>query len=101
MKGRTIAVAVLAVTLAVAASAAASVSGPRQAAAKSITVWLQVDAQAANWAPIVAAANSQFEQSHPGVTGNVQYQTLVTHLQKFDPTLAGRSTPDDITMGTP
>jgi len=99
MKGRTIAAAVVAVTLAVAASAAASVTGRDAAAAKSITVWLQVDAQAANWAPIVAAANAQFEQSHPGVSVDVQYQSWGTHLQKFDATLAGGSTPDVIEMG--
>jgi N,N'-diacetylchitobiose transport system substrate-binding protein len=101
MKGRTIAAAALAVAaLSFAASAGGSVSGPQgRAASGTLTVWLQVDAQADNWAPIVAAANAEFERSHPGVKVNVQYQTWGTHLQKFDATLAGGNTPDVIEMG--
>jgi len=98
MKVRIIAVA--AAVLAVAASTAAvGLSSTQKASAKSITVWLQTDAQADNWAPIVAAANSRFEKAHPGVTVNVQYQTWGTHLQKFDATLAGGNAPDVIEMG--
>src|SRR5579859_6137421 len=78
------------------AIAAGGVSGATKG--KSITVWLQTDAQAANWAPIVAAANAQF-QKDTGATANVQYQTWGTHLQKFDATLAGGNTPDVIEMG--
>ncbi len=76
---------------------AGGVSGATKA--KSITVWLQTDAQATNWAPIVAAANAQFQKDHAGVSVNVQYQTWGTHLQKFDATLAGGNTPDVIEMG--
>ena len=98
MKVRIIAVA--AAVLAVAASTAAvAFSGTEKASANSITVWLQTDAQADNWAPIVAAANSRFEKAHPGVKVNVQYQTWGTHLQKFDATLAGGNAPDVIEMG--
>jgi len=98
MKVRIIAVA--AAVLAVAASTAAvALSGTEKASAKSITVWLQTDAQADNWAPIVAAANARFEKAHPGVNVNVQYQTWGTHLQKFDATLAGGNAPDVIEMG--
>src|SRR5206468_9323367 len=78
------------------AIAAGGVSGATKA--KSITVWLQTDAQAANWAPIVSAANAQF-QKDTGANVNVQYQTWPTHLQKFDATLAGGNTPDVIEMG--
>ena len=78
------------------AIAAGGVSGATKA--KSITVWLQIDAQAANWTPIVAAANAQF-QKDTGATVNVQYQGWLTHLQKFDATLAGGNTPDVIEMG--
>jgi N,N'-diacetylchitobiose transport system substrate-binding protein len=99
MKGRTIAAVAIAATLAIAASAAASVSGGQRAAATSITVWLQTDAQAANWAPIVAAANAKFQSDHPGVSVDVQYQTWGTHLQKFDATLAGGNSPAVIEMG--
>src|SRR5439155_7539181 len=67
--------------------------------AKSITVWLQTDAQADNWKPIVAAASAAFEKAHPGVSVDVQYQTWPTHLQKFDATLAGGNTPDVIELG--
>ena len=67
--------------------------------ASSITVWLQTDAQAANWEPIVKAANAQFQKDHPGVTVNVQYQTWGNHLQKLDATLAGGNAPDVIEMG--
>jgi len=99
MKGRTIAVAALAATLAIAASAAASVSAPHRASAKSITVWLQTDAQSASWAPIIAAANAQFQHDHPGVGVDVQFQSWGTHLQKFDATLAGGNAPAVIEMG--
>jgi N,N'-diacetylchitobiose transport system substrate-binding protein len=74
-------------------------SGAPKRAQATLTVWLQVDAQADNWAPIVKAANAQFEKDHPGVNVNVQYQTWGTHLQKFDATLAGGNTPDVIEMG--
>ena len=86
MRARIIGAAVLVgVALAVVASTA---SGGTQAAS-SITVWLQVDAQATNWEPIVKAANAAFQKDHPGVAVNVQYQTWGNHLQKFDATLAG------------
>src|SRR5262249_48177776 len=68
-------------------------------AANTITVWLQTDAQAANWQPIVNAANAQFQQQHPGWSVNVQFQTWGSHLQKFDATLAGGNAPDVIEMG--
>ena len=80
------------------AAIAATASGGA-AATSSITVWLQVDAQAANWEPIVKAANTAFQREHPGVTVNVQYQTWGNHLQKFDATLAGGNAPDVIEMG--
>jgi len=96
MRARIIGAAVLVgAALAVVASTA---SGGTQAA-NSITVWLQVDAQATNWEPIVKAANASFQKDHPGVAVNVQYQTWGNHLQKFDATLAGGSTPDVIEMG--
>ena len=62
-------------------------------------MWLQTDAQAANWEPIVKAANAAFQKDHPGVTVNVQYQTWGSHLQKLDATLAGGNAPDVIEMG--
>jgi len=98
MRARIVAAALLAAAVAVAASTAA-LGATSRAAASSITVWLQTDAQAANWQPIVAAANAQFQSQHPGVSVNVQYQTWGAHLQKFDATLAGGNTPDVIEMG--
>src|SRR5947209_14826531 len=91
-----VAVGFVALAALVFAIAAGGVSGATKA--KSITVWLQTDAQAANWAPIVAAANAQF-QKDTGASANVQYQSWGTHLQKFDATLAGGNTPDVIEMG--
>ncbi len=91
-------IGVLALVSAALAVIAATASGGA-AATNSITVWLQVDAQAANWEPIVKAANAAFQRDHPGVAVNVQYQTWGNHLQKFDATLAGGSAPDVIEMG--
>ena len=78
------------------AIAAGGVSGATKG--KSITVWLQTDAQS-GWPDIVASATSQFQAAHPDASVNVQYQTWPTHLQKFDATLAGGNTPDVIEMG--
>jgi len=91
-------IGVLAIVGAALAAIAATASGGA-AATNSITVWLQVDAQAANWEPIVKAANAAFQREHPGVAVNVQYQTWGNHLQKFDATLAGGNAPDVIEMG--
>src|SRR5919205_1345944 len=65
---------------------------------RSISVWLQVDAQS-GWPTVVQQANDAFTKQHPDVTVNVQYQEWNTHLQKFDATLAGGNTPDVIEMG--
>ena len=98
MRARTIgAVVLVGAALAVIASTASGATSAQSAS--SITVWLQTDAQAANWEPIVKAANAQFQKDHPGVTVNVQYQTWGTHLQKLDATLAGGNAPDVIEMG--
>ena len=98
MRARTIGAVVLAgAALAVIASTASGSTSARSAS--SITVWLQTDAQAPNWAPIVKAANDQFQKDHPGVTVDVQYQTWGTHLQKLDATLAGGNAPAVVEMG--
>jgi N,N'-diacetylchitobiose transport system substrate-binding protein len=97
MRARSIgAVVLVGVILAAVASTA---SGAPTAQSATLTVWLQVDAQAANWEPIVKAANAQFQKDHPGVTVNVQYQTWGNHLQKLDATLAGGNSPDVVEMG--
>jgi len=98
MKRRSIAALSVVAVLAAAVLTATSVAAPKKASAGSITVWLQVDAQS-GWPDVVAAANAQFAQDHPGTTVNVQYQTWPDHLQKFDATLAGGSGPDVIEMG--
>ena len=90
-----VAVVLVGAALAVVASTASGGT----TATNSITVWLQVDAQAANWEPIVKAANAAFQREHPGVAVNVQYQTWGNHLQKFDASLAGGNAPDVIEMG--
>ena len=97
MKNRSIVALSLVVVLAAALTAATS-GATQKAAANSITVWLQVDAQS-GWPDVVAAANKQFQSDHPGTTVNVQYQSWGDHLQKFDTTLAGGGGPDVIEMG--
>jgi N,N'-diacetylchitobiose transport system substrate-binding protein len=88
--------AMMAVSLGVVAATASA--GVHRAQANKLTVWLQVDAQS-GWPDLVAAANAQFQKDHPGWTVDVQYQNWSDHLQKFDATLAGGSTPDVIEMG--
>jgi N,N'-diacetylchitobiose transport system substrate-binding protein len=95
---RRIPVALCLVAVVAAAVAAGTLGSTNKQSASSITVWLQVDAQS-GWPAVVAAANSAFQQQHPDVTVNVQYQDWGTHLQKFDATLAGGTTPDVIEMG--
>jgi N,N'-diacetylchitobiose transport system substrate-binding protein len=96
MRLRVVAAAAVATLLGlVAATASAS---PQRAQANKLTVWLQVDAQS-GWPDIVAAANQQFQQQNPGWTVDVQYQNWTDHLQKFDATIAGNTTPDVIEMG--
>ena len=95
----TVKLAVVVVTLAVAASTAgASVNAPKERAANNLTVWLQVDAQS-GWPEAVAGATAQFKQAHPGWNVTVQYQNWPDHLQKFDATLAANTSPDVIEMG--
>jgi N,N'-diacetylchitobiose transport system substrate-binding protein len=95
----TVKLAVVVVTLAVAASTAgASVNAPKERSANNLTVWLQVDAQS-GWPEAVAGATAQFKQAHPGWNVTVQYQGWPDHLQKFDATLAANTAPDVIEMG--
>jgi len=97
MKRRIIVALSLAVVMAAAATAA-TLGAAKKTTADSITVWLQVDAKS-GWPTVVDAANKAFEAAHPGVTVKVEYQEWNTHLQKFDATLAGGTTPDVIEMG--
>src|SRR5246127_4636470 len=97
MRHRVLAAAAMLAVLLGLVAATASASG-QHAQANKLTVWLQVDAQS-GWPDVVAAANAQFQQDHPGWTGDVQYQNWGDHLQKFDATLAGGNTPDVIEMG--
>jgi N,N'-diacetylchitobiose transport system substrate-binding protein len=97
MRYRALAVVAAALALAVVAATTAS-AGSQRTAAKTLTVWLQVDAQN-GWPDLVAAANNAFESSHPGWNVSIQYQQWNDHLQKFDATIAGNDTPDVIEMG--
>jgi N,N'-diacetylchitobiose transport system substrate-binding protein len=96
MRARIIVAAVL---VGAALAVVASTASGGTTATNSITVWLQVDAQAPNWEPIVKAANAAFQKDHPNVAVNIQYQTWGSHLQKFDAALAGGNAPDVIEMG--
>src|SRR5919201_192197 len=101
MKKRITAVLVLAagLTTVVATLTGGAAGGTDRTAAKSITVWLQTDAQADNWKPIVAAATAAFQKENPGVSVNIQYQTWGAHLQKFDASLAGGEGPRGVGRG--
>jgi N,N'-diacetylchitobiose transport system substrate-binding protein len=96
MRLRLLLAAALTVGLGITAATAGATGQRHQA--NALTVWLQVDARS-GWPDVVAAANQQFQQDHPGWTVNVQYQNWGDHLQKFDATLAGGNSPDVIEMG--
>jgi len=96
MRTRVFVAVVAAVALGVVAATASASSQHSQA--NKLTVWLQVDAQS-GWPDVVAAANAQFAKDHPGWSVDVQYQNWSDHLQKFDATLAGGTSPDVIEMG--
>jgi N,N'-diacetylchitobiose transport system substrate-binding protein len=96
MRLRVVAATVVAVSLGVVAATAQA--GGQRAAANTLTVWLQVDAQS-GWPDVVAAANAAFTKEHPGYTVNVQYQNWGDHLQKLDTALAGGGGPDVVEMG--
>src|SRR5438874_4206500 len=96
MRSRVFVAAIAAVALGVVAATASA--GQQRAQANKLTVWLQIDAQS-GWPDLVAAVNQKFQQDHPGWTVDVQYQNWGDHLQKFDATLAGGSSPDVIEMG--
>lgn len=99
MKLRTMAAALVIGVLAVLAGATSGgTAAPVTTHARSITVWLMVDAQS-GWPNAVAAANKAFKAAHPGVDVNIEYQTWTTHLQKLDATLAGGNVPDVVEMG--
>jgi N,N'-diacetylchitobiose transport system substrate-binding protein len=97
MRYRVLAVVAAALALSVVV-ATATASNRKATASHTLTVWLQVDAQN-GWPGIVAAANNQFQNAHPGWDVNVQYQQWGDHLQKFDATIAGNDVPDVIEMG--
>jgi len=96
MKTRIIAAVVLAAALATVASTATG--STKRASAQQVVVWVMTDAQN-GWPAAIAAANAQFQQQHPGVDVNIQYQSWDSLLQKFDASLAAGSAPDVIELG--
>jgi N,N'-diacetylchitobiose transport system substrate-binding protein len=96
MKLRIFAAVALAAALATVASTATG--SIKRATAQSVTVWVMTDAQN-GWPGAIAAANAQFQQQHPGVDVNIQYQSWDTVLQKFDAALAANDAPDVIELG--
>ncbi|HEX2303602.1 MAG TPA: extracellular solute-binding protein [Gaiella sp.] len=96
MRARIVCAAVL---VGAALAVVASTASGGTAAANSITVWLQTDADKDNWKAIIRNATADFQRQHPGVAVDVQFQSWGSHLQKFDATLAGGNAPDVIEMG--
>jgi N,N'-diacetylchitobiose transport system substrate-binding protein len=96
MKVRIMAAVVLAAALATVASTATG--STKRASAQQVVVWVMTDAQN-GWPAAIAAANAQFQQQHPGVDINIQYQSWDTVLQKFDAALAANDAPDVIELG--
>jgi N,N'-diacetylchitobiose transport system substrate-binding protein len=100
MKRRFIGTVALAAALGVALSitAGGASSAENRAAATTLTVWLQVDAQK-GWPGAVADANRAFKAQHPDVDVDVQYQLWTDHLTKLDASIAGSNAPDVVEMG--
>src|SRR5207247_3940271 len=96
MKLRIFAAIALAAALATAASTATG--STKRSTAQEVVVWVMTDAQN-GWPGAIAAANAQFQQQHPGVNVNIQYQSWDTVLQKFDAALAANDPPDVIELG--
>ncbi len=88
----------LVVALGAAAGMLLSACSSTPAAPKSITVWLQTDAQQ-GWPALVAAANATFQKANPNTKVNVEYQTWGDHLTKLDASLAGKNPPDVVELG--
>jgi N,N'-diacetylchitobiose transport system substrate-binding protein len=67
-------------------------------AGKTVTVWLQSDAQK-GWPDVVAQANQRFEKD-TGAKVSVQYQQWSNYTTKLDSTFAGSSgVPDVVELG--
>ena len=94
MRVRMVAAAILAAMLAL---MAATTSGARSQK-EGITVWLMTDAQS-GWPEAVAAATKSFQQQHPGVDVDVQYQSWGSILAKVDASLAAGNAPDVLELG--
>jgi N,N'-diacetylchitobiose transport system substrate-binding protein len=99
MKLRIIAAVALAAALAAAASTATgSTKRGERAAASKVVVWVMTDAQN-GWPGSISIANQAFQQQHPGVDIDIQYQSWDSLLTKFDAALAANDTPDVIELG--
>jgi N,N'-diacetylchitobiose transport system substrate-binding protein len=66
--------------------------------AKSITVWLTVDAQN-NWPDLVKAADAAVKKKHPGLVINHEYYGWPDKNTKLDAVLATDKVPDVVEMG--
>ncbi|MHA6762827.1 extracellular solute-binding protein [Streptacidiphilus sp. PAMC 29251] len=108
MKRKIAAIAALATVLSAAAcsSSATTAKAPAKAASvlstdgkgKTITVWMQQDAQK-GWPDVVSAATTQFE-AETGAKVNIEWQTWTDYTTKVDPALASSSAaPDAIELG--
>jgi N,N'-diacetylchitobiose transport system substrate-binding protein len=92
-----IGVACMAASIASCGSGSGSGSG-KSTSAKSITVWLTVDAQN-NWPELVKSADAALKKSHPGVTVKHEYYSWGDKNTKLDAVLATDKAPDVVEMG--
>jgi len=99
---RTVTIALAAVTVLGAAACSSSSSGGGSStsggAGKTITVWLQSDAQK-GWPDVVTQATQRFEQQ-TGAKVNIEWQQWSNYTTKLDSTFAGSSgIPDVVELG--
>ncbi|WP_405587342.1 extracellular solute-binding protein [Streptomyces sp. NBC_01190] len=76
----------------------AQAGGAKASGAKSLTVWLTVDAQH-NWPELVKAADDALVAKHPGVKINHEYYAWPDKNAKLDAVLATDKVPDVVEMG--
>jgi N,N'-diacetylchitobiose transport system substrate-binding protein len=105
LKRKIAAVAALATVLTAAACSSSSTASSTKPAStlstdgkgKTVTVWLQQDAEN-GWPGVVSAAKKQFE-AETGAKLNIQWQTWTNYSTKLDTALLSGNAPDAVELG--